>query len=172
MAQVMDSPHRTHLGEGLARDDPMAPRTIPILTPSIQMSGPNDTEPMDIMTPTNSSAPASATKSPDGDRERDMNGASEPMRINNSSRLDGQGHGNAMTMTMPAPTAAAAAVHGPKIVQTAFIHKLYKCAVSFQLLAAWGILLLTSSQHARGQQHTASHQVVEFRREFRHVAVH
>ncbi|KAK7746837.1 Flocculation suppression protein [Cytospora paraplurivora] len=89
------------------------------------MSGPNDTEPMDIMTPTNSSAPASATKSPDRDRERDMNGASEPMRINNSSRLDGQGQGNAMTMTMPAPTAAAAAVHGPKIVQTAFIHKLY-----------------------------------------------
>lgn len=29
---------------------------------------------------------------------------------------------------MPAPVAAAAAVHQPKIVQTAFIHKLYKYA--------------------------------------------
>lgn len=117
MAQVMDNPHRTPLGDGLVRDDSMAPRTIPILTPTIQMSGPNDTEPMDIMTPTNSSAPASATKSPD--RERELNGVSEPMRIS-SLRQEGN------AMSMPAPTAAAAAVHGPKIVQTAFIHKLYK----------------------------------------------
>lgn len=130
MAQVMDSPHRTPLGEGLARDDPMAPRTIPILTPTIQMSGPNDTEPMDIITPTNSSAPASATKSPD--RERELNGVSEPMRIS-SLRQEGN------AMSMPAPTAAAAAVHGPKIVQTAFIHKLYNMLedTNIQHLIRW-----------------------------------
>lgn len=118
MAQVMDSPHRSLLGDGHGKDDPMAPRTVPILTPpTIQMSAP-DSEPMDITTPTNSSAPASATKSPDRERDRDVNGT--------PARSEGQGASS--SMTMPAPTAAAAAVHGPKIVQTAFIHKLYKCA--------------------------------------------
>lgn len=117
MAQVMDSPHRSLLGDGHGKDDPMAPRTVPILTPTIQMSAP-DSEPMDITTPTNSSAPASATKSPDRERDRDANGT--------PARSEGQGASS--SMTMPAPTAAAAAVHGPKIVQTAFIHKLYKCA--------------------------------------------
>ncbi|KUI60620.1 Transcription factor SFL1 [Cytospora mali] len=98
------------------------------------MSGPNDTEPMDIMTPTNSSAPASATKSPDRERERDLNGGSEPMRIS-SLRQESQGN----TMTMPAPAAAAAAVHGPKIVQTAFIHKLYNMLedTNIQHLIRW-----------------------------------
>lgn len=120
MAQVMDSPHRSLLGDGHGKDDPMAPRTVPILTPTIQMSAP-DSEPMDITTPTNSSAPASATKSPDRERDRDTNGT--------PSRAEGQGASS--SMTMPAPTAAAAAVHGPKIVQTAFIHKLYKCAAVF-----------------------------------------
>lgn len=117
MAQVMDSPHRSLLGDGHGKDDPMAPRTVPILTPTIQMSAP-DSEPMDITTPTNSSAPASTTKSPDRERDRDTNGT--------PSRSEAQGASS--SMTMPAPTAAAAAVHGPKIVQTAFIHKLYKCA--------------------------------------------
>lgn len=120
MAQVMDSPHRSLLGDGHGKDDPMAPRTVPILTPTIQMSAP-DSEPMDITTPTNSSAPASATKSPDRERDRDTNGT--------PGRSEGQGASS--SMTMPAPTAAAAAVHGPKIVQTAFIHKLYKCAAFY-----------------------------------------
>lgn len=34
-----------------------------------------------------------------------------------------------------------------------------------------GGTVLTRSQHARGQQHTASYQVVNFRGEFRHVAI-
>lgn len=99
----------------------MAPRTVPILTPTIQMSGPPESDPMEIITPTNSSAPPSATKSPD----RDTNGASESMRNNSNARLEPHTHNSAMTMPAP-PPAAAPAVQGPKIVQTAFIHKLYK----------------------------------------------
>lgn len=121
MAQVMErSPHRTPLGEGHGKDDPLAPRTVPILTPTIQMSGPPDSDPMDITTPTNSSAPPSATKSP----ERDANGSLDPMRHGNL-KSEGQSSAGIMSMAAP-PPAAAAAVQGPKIVQTAFIHKLYK----------------------------------------------
>lgn len=119
MAQVMErNPHRTPLGEGHGKDDPLAPRTVPILTPTIQMSGPPDSDPMDITTPTNS-APPSATKSPEGD----SNGGLDPMR--HSLKSDGQSSAGVMSMAAP-PPAAAAAVNGPKIVQTAFIHKLYK----------------------------------------------
>lgn len=100
----------------------MAPRTVPILTPTIQMSGPPENEPMEITTPTNSSAPHSASKSPD----RDANGSSESMRNNhNHARAETQAQSNTITMPAP-PPAAAPAVQGPKIVQTAFIHKLYK----------------------------------------------
>lgn len=135
MAQVMDrSPHRMPLSEGPAKDDPLAPRTVPILTPTIQMSGPPENDPMEITTPTNSSAPASTTKSPD--RDRDTNSAQDSLRNSssnsnnnnnntNTNRSDGQPSTNSMAMAVP-PPAAAPAVGGPKIVQTAFIHKLYK----------------------------------------------
>lgn len=122
MAQVMErNPHRNNpLIEGPGNDDPMAPRTVPILTPTIQMSGPPENDPMDITTPS-SSAPQSATRSPD----RDVNGAADS-RNNDGARGDVQPQCNTNAMTMPAPPAAAPGVGGPKIVQTAFIHKLYK----------------------------------------------
>lgn len=88
----------------------MGARIVPIPTPTIQMSAPSPGEPMEITTPTNASS-----KTP----EPEMNGSSK-----NSSPIEGSAHGGGM---MPAPpAAAAAAVHQPKIVQTAFIHKLYK----------------------------------------------
>ncbi|KAL1878553.1 hypothetical protein VTK73DRAFT_7818 [Phialemonium thermophilum] len=91
----------------------MGARTVPILTPTIQTSAPSPSEPMDITTPTNSSTAASATKSP----ESDTNGSSDRMAQQEQSHPD--------NIIMPAPAAAAPAVHQPKIVQTAFIHKLY-----------------------------------------------
>lgn len=97
----------------------MAPRTVPILTPTIQMSGPPDSDPMDISTPTRSSGPPSSTKSPG----TDTNGTSgDPMRGSNIAHPSSN---NSLAMPAP-PPAAAPAVQGPKIVQTAFIHKLYK----------------------------------------------
>ena len=61
--------------------------------------------------------PPSATKSP----ESDAGGAGERSETtpHNEQPL-------ADNIIMPAPAAAAPAVHQPKIVQTAFIHKLYK----------------------------------------------
>ncbi|PSR93637.1 HSF-type DNA-binding-domain-containing protein [Coniella lustricola] len=119
MAQVMErSPHRTPLSDGHIKDDPMAPRTVPILTPTIQMSGPPDSDPMDITTPTRSSAPPSSTKSP----AIDINGISgDHMR---GSSLAHPSSNSSLAMPAP-PHNAAPAVQGPKIVQTAFIHKLY-----------------------------------------------
>jgi hypothetical protein len=102
----------------------MGARTIPILsqtsTPTIKTSAPSPPpgDPMDITTPTDSSAPRGASKSPDGegsdttDKQTSTQSADQPPTSNATS--------------MPAPAIAAAAVHQPKIVQTAFIHKLYK----------------------------------------------
>ena len=117
MATAIDSPQRTPLAE--TSEEPMSARTVPILTPTIQMSAPSPGDPMDIATPTNSSAPASATKSP----TEETNGGRD---FENTGAPKNEAQGNTGSMTMPAPAAAAAAVHQPKIVQTAFIHKLYK----------------------------------------------
>lgn len=139
MATVAESPRRTHaLATG--PDDPITPRTVPILTPTIQMSAPSPGEPMEITTPTSSTAPAvgsgsiggsgggggatSGSKSPP---ESGGSGADDDRRPdpgNSSPPSDGPTPTN--SSSMPAPSMAAAAVHQPKIVQTAFIHKLYK----------------------------------------------
>jgi len=97
----------------------MGARTVPIAPPTIQMSAPSPGEPMEITTPTNTSAPHSATKSPDSDVG--VNGLGErPLQPSPGEQVPPD------NLIMPAPVAAAAAVHQPKIVQTAFIHKLYK----------------------------------------------
>jgi hypothetical protein len=97
----------------------MGVRTIPIITPTIQMSTPSPGEPMDITTPTGSSAPASATKSPD--RDGKLNGAAASDRLQPPPAQHEQ---PPPENTMPAPATTTPAVHQPK-VQTAFIHKLW-----------------------------------------------
>jgi hypothetical protein len=116
MATVTESAPRNYLID--RPGESMGARTVPILTPTIQMSAPSPGDPMEITTPTNSSAPASATKSPDSD----ANGMSD----RSGGTILQNDHNQADNIIMPAPVAAAAAVHQPKIVQTAFIHKLYK----------------------------------------------
>ncbi|RBQ93224.1 hypothetical protein VDGD_20369 [Verticillium dahliae] len=109
-------------------------RIVPIPTPTIQTSAPSPGDPMEITTPTTAGG-----RSP----PHSQNGTS----INGGSNNNGNGNGNGSgtpepgakntspgasqpaghMSSMPAPpAAAAAAVHQPKIVQTAFIHKLYK----------------------------------------------
>jgi len=134
MATATESAPRNHLAEG--PEDPMGARTIPIITPTIQMSAPSPGEPMEITTPTNSSAPASATKSPDSDTN--PNGLNE--RSMQPSPGDQMPPDN---IIMPAPVAAAAAIHQPKIVQTAFIHKLYKCGTPSGPLGCCVLSMLT-----------------------------
>jgi hypothetical protein len=120
MAAAIQSALRNRPAEG--PEDPMGVRTVPIIAPTILTSAPSPGEPMDITTPTNSSAPASATKSPG--TEIKLNGGPSERPLLHSE------HTSAESIIMPAPAAAAPAVHQPKIVQTAFIHKLYKCASS------------------------------------------
>ncbi|KAK4033881.1 HSF-type DNA-binding-domain-containing protein [Parachaetomium inaequale] len=115
MATATESAPRFHPSDG--SESSMGVRTIPIIAPTIQMSTPSPGEPMDITTPTGSSAPPSATKSPD--RDVKLNGAASDRLQPPTPQHEQPPHDN----TMPAP-AAAPAVHQPK-VQTAFIHKLW-----------------------------------------------
>ncbi|KAI0016645.1 hypothetical protein F4780DRAFT_670147 [Xylariomycetidae sp. FL0641] len=122
-------------------DEAMGARTVPIRTttptptPIIKMSAPSPGgDPMDITTPTNSSAPQSVGKSSEGE------GSESNDRQNAASSNDHIAAGHASTsMPAPAPAAAAAAVHQPKIVQTAFIHKLYNMLEdpNIQHLISW-----------------------------------
>lgn len=135
MAAAIDRAPRNHLDEG--SEDSMGARTIPIITPTIQMSAPSPGEPMDITTPTNSSAPQSATKSPDsdvnasgGNASNESNERLQPIQAQINNNHHNHQASSENNIIMPAPVAAAPAVHQPKIVQTAFIHKLYKYGAS------------------------------------------
>lgn len=169
MATVTESAQRTHLA--LDRpEDSMGARTVPILTPTIKTSAPSPSEPMEITTPTNSSAPASATKSPDSETNGILHDRPHPTAGLSDMSLDDN-------IIMPAPVAAAAAVHQPKIVQTAFIHKLYKYETnpSFPSWSLRSVAVggqgrkLTQRQHARGQVDTAPDLVDSLGGEFRHA---
>ena len=129
-------------GGGDLEDSNMTSRTVPIITtptptPTIKTSAPSPSsgDPMDI-TPSNNShnsnnnssipphvqsAQTSRNKTPD--RE-----GPDPVDRHNGPSSASKDHlsSNSNSRAMPAPAAAAAAVHQPKIVQTAFIHKLYK----------------------------------------------
>ncbi|EJT71462.1 flocculation suppression protein [Gaeumannomyces tritici R3-111a-1] len=132
MATAIETAHRSHHID-MRDSDPIVSRTVPILTPTIQMSAPSPGEPMEITTPT-SSAPPSATKSPDSDANGHGPGSGSEHR---SSTPKMEQH--SMPGVMPAPAAAAPAVHQPKIVQTAFIHKLYNMLEdpNIQHLISW-----------------------------------
>ncbi|KAL1843631.1 hypothetical protein VTJ49DRAFT_613 [Mycothermus thermophilus] len=88
------------------------------------MPSPPPAEPMDVTTPTGSSAPPSATKSPD--RDVKVNGGTAdrlqppPPQQEKQSQQPAPENAN----TASAATAATTTVHQPK-VQTAFIHKLW-----------------------------------------------
>ncbi|KAK1596094.1 HSF-type DNA-binding protein [Colletotrichum navitas] len=126
MATVTESPQRVPLpADGHA--DLTSNRIVPIPTPTIQMSAPSPGDPMEI------TSPKASSTSPSGKTNNtDANGASKQ-----ASPTD---HSSHSSVTMPAaPAAAAAAVHQPKIVQTAFIHKLYSMLEdpSIQHLISW-----------------------------------
>ena len=102
----------------LATDAPhlMGPRIVPVSAPSSTMSATNPGEPMEISSPTNTSSHSQGQDSDLNGKNTDRSKNSPPDHSSNSN----------LHSSMPAPPPAAAAVHQPKIVQTAFIHKLYK----------------------------------------------
>ncbi|TGJ85212.1 hypothetical protein E0Z10_g3553 [Xylaria hypoxylon] len=135
---------------GRELEDGLGARTIPIITtpptptPTIKTSAPSPVagDPMDITTPTSSSAAQSIGRASDGE-------ASDTNERKNTASSGEQSSVGTSSNTMPAPptvpsstsapAAAAAAVHQPKIVQTAFIHKLYNMLEdpNIQHLISW-----------------------------------
>jgi hypothetical protein len=99
----------------------------------------------------------------------DRNGAS-PFQSQSQSQSQANGDaGNTSPNGSSAPAVgAAAAAQQPKVVQTAFIHKLYKCVCPTTMRR---IRLLIRVQHARGPEHPTSHFLGEHQRELRHVAL-
>ncbi len=91
-------------------------RTVPILTPTIQTSAPSPGDPMDVTSPTMATMGPPSRSSP----EPEANGTHDHGGI-----LDDQGHAPSM-LGPNAAVAAQAGAQQPKVVQTAFIHKLYK----------------------------------------------
>lgn len=91
-------------------------RTVPILQPPvIQTSAPSPGDPMEVTPPASAMMAPPARTSPD----------SETNGVHDQMVMVDQPHSGSLA----GPNAAAAAAAGaqqPKVVQTAFIHKLYK----------------------------------------------
>ena len=96
-------------------DPNQAARTVPILQPPVvQTSAPSLPDTMDVTPPVSATmAPPMRTSEDDANGTHDHMGMGDPQNIG----------------SLAGPNAAAAAAAGaqqPKVVQTAFIHKLYK----------------------------------------------
>lgn len=105
---------------------------------------------MEVNTQTQSSM-GPPLSSPNGDRTQDQQQQGGQSTEQHAPTNGGPSH----------PVGAAAAAQQPKVVQTAFIHKLYK----YVYLVTWRAfphhVPLTSVQHARRPEHPASHLVVK-----------
>ncbi|RYP52018.1 hypothetical protein DL768_002701 [Monosporascus sp. mg162] len=122
-------------------EENMVVRTVPIITsptptPTIKTSAPSPSagDPMEITTPTNPSGPPTRTQTSSKSPERE--GLDPAERQNAAASKD---HASSLTASRAMPAPAAAAVHQPKIVQTAFIHKLYNMLEdpNIQHLISW-----------------------------------
>ncbi|KAL0471054.1 HSF-type DNA-binding domain-containing protein [Neurospora intermedia] len=153
MATATESAPRNHLAD--KPENSMGGRNLSIITPTIQMSAPPD-DPMDI-TSGNSSSSSSNSNSNSINNNATMSAPSNsdslpPPKSPVEDTLNAQAAPNGRpqlssandqlspdNIIMPAPAAAAPAVHQPKIVQTAFIHKLYNMLEdkSIQHLISW-----------------------------------
>lgn len=125
MAATTDASHRSRDGA----QDLASTRVVPVPTPEIQMSAPSPAEPMDVGSPTmHDNIPPESASDGGNANGHALNGSSPaPAPVSATGNpIPSEQLSNANSNSMPAPPAAAAAVHQPKIVQTAFIHKLYK----------------------------------------------
>jgi hypothetical protein len=106
------------------KDQSTAKRTVPILQLSSHNSGSSVGDPMDVTPPATAVMGPPARTSPEGE----TNGGHESTGAGPTEQ----------SSNMAGPNAAAAAAAGaqqPKVVQTAFIHKLYKCVLlSFRIM--------------------------------------
>jgi hypothetical protein len=93
-----------------------ATRTVPIITPVIQTSAPSPGDPMDVTSPTIAPMGPPVRTSPESETNGTRNHTGIPDEQSNASNMLGPN----------AAVAAQAGAQQPKVVQTAFIHKLYK----------------------------------------------
>ncbi|KKK17817.1 hypothetical protein P175DRAFT_0510150 [Aspergillus ochraceoroseus IBT 24754] len=133
MSGLADPQSRNTIISG-ATDAPGRTRKLPVLSSSIPSSGSLSSDPMDITPPASAATAGTAPpvhSSPDSDRAgantvTTSNGSPETGNLNNHA-------------TQNPAIGAAAAAQQPKVVQTAFIHKLYNMLEdqSIQHLISW-----------------------------------
>lgn len=156
MATATEGPYTSPLPPDRSRHR-IASRVIPLSRSSATMPSSSG----DAMDVSPSHTPPAGNTSPSAhDYDSKPNG-----RSNNSPPRDG----SSSSGSMPAPPpSAAGAAQQPKIVQTAFIHKLYKL-VPLPSRRCPRAHPANPRQHARGLDHSTSHLLVRYRRKLRHV---
>lgn len=153
MASVSEPLRRSPFANEPRSFRPQPTRTLPILS-STPSAATKSGDKMEVAQPQVASM-GPPQSSPNGDRQSEQN-QSEHSGQNGQNGASGQLVG------------AAAAAQQPKVVQTAFIHKLYKFVLSGYLHNRH---LLTMSQYVGRPDHPTPHLVVKHQRELRYVAI-
>jgi hypothetical protein len=120
MTGLADPPSRITVVSG-ATDAPGKTRKLPVLSSSVPSSGLLTGDPMEV-TPSASTATTGAGPSAHNSSDNDRTVANL-MNTSNGSAETGNMNNHAVPVQA---IGAAAAAQQPKVVQTAFIHKLYK----------------------------------------------
>ncbi|KAL4877279.1 HSF-type DNA-binding-domain-containing protein [Aspergillus karnatakaensis] len=133
MSTLADLPSRNTVASG-APDAPGRTRKLPLLSSSVPSPGPLTGDPMEVTPPTSAATQGTARPlriTPDSDRTGANNATTS-----NGSPETGSLNSHA---TQNQAIGAAAAAQQPKVVQTAFIHKLYNMLEdqSIQHLISW-----------------------------------
>ena len=117
MATRIESPRiATHLPD--TPTNSMGARVVPITTPTISMSAPSPGDPMEGTSPT-------SDNNTDRSLRETTNG--RPVERSKEEASADLNSGSSANNNMPAPTTAASSGSvQTKVVQTAFIHKLYR----------------------------------------------
>nr|KMM68739.1 hypothetical protein CPAG_05063 [Coccidioides posadasii RMSCC 3488] len=126
MSRVLEPPSRNPFTRPVEMST--EPRTIPVLSASISPSDPSPGDPMDVSPPASAAMGPPSQSSPEIE-QAPTNHTNGNIAESNASQNNASGQ----------PTGAAAAAQQPKVVQTAFIHKLYSMLQdpSIQHLISW-----------------------------------
>lgn len=133
MSGLVDPPAKVTFAPTVTTHAPGKTRNLPVLSSSVTSSSSSHnhspSDPMEVTPHTSSGATAPPAHSPGSDRagassSNAPNGSMDPGHsFNNSNNNNNNGPNQAI--------GAAAAAQQPKVVQTAFIHKLYKYAYAY-----------------------------------------
>jgi hypothetical protein len=140
MSGLADPPTKVTFAPTVTTHAPGKTRNLPVLSSSVNGSNQSSGDPMDVTPSTGAAAPSNSDSA--NSNANAPNGSTDANNSNTSGNNNNNNNNNNTSNNSNGPNqaiGAAAAAQQPKVVQTAFIHKLYNMLEdpSIQHLISW-----------------------------------